>query len=410
MFQYFHSIYPVIDSLSLFLFWAGIIIVGYTYLGYAAVLFVLSRLRRARKPAGEWTDNALPKVTLVIAAYNEEQCIEEKLINTLSLDYPEDKLAVFVVTDGSTDNTPEIVKKFHAVRLFHDFERRGKIHAVNRVMKHVSTPIVVYTDANTLLNPEALRKLIRHFVDENVGGVAGEKQIFRNTADNASGAGEGLYWRYESYLKARDAEVWSIVGAAGELFSIRTALYEEPLEDTVIEDFFLSMRICARGYRFMYEPEATALETASASVEEEWKRKVRICAGGFQAITRMPYLLNPFRYGVLTFQYISHRVLRWTLAPLFLPIILLTNVWLALDGNPLYLTLLAGQLLFYGLALAGRALRDRKVSIKGFFVPYYFVVMNLSVYAGLYRFLRGRQPVVWEKARRASVAPQSIKP
>src|SRR5690606_32991045 len=148
--------------------------------------------------------------------------------------------------------------------------------------------------------------------------------------------------------------------------------------DTVIEDFFLSMRICARGYRFMYEPEATALETASASVEEEWKRKVRICAGGFQAITRMPYLLNPFRYGVLTFQYISHRVLRWTLAPLFLPIILLTNVWLALDGNPLYLTLLAGQLLFYGLALAGRALRDRKVSIKGFFVPYYFVVMNLS--------------------------------
>jgi len=397
-------------SFTLSLFWVGVSIVFYTYVGYAFIIFLLSKLVRRSSPTGELPDEALPEVTIVVAAYNEEQCIEDKIVNTLSLEYPKDKLSVFFVTDGSTDSTPEIVKKFHAVRLFHDFQRRGKIHAVNRVMKYVTTPIVVFSDANTLLNPESLRKIVRHYSDERVGGVAGEKRIIKSEADNASGSGEGFYWKYESFLKAKDAEVYSIVGAAGELFSIRTGLYEEPGENTIIEDFYLSMRICARGYRFMYEPEAFAMETASASVEEEWKRKVRICAGGFQAIARLPYLLNPFRYGILSFQYISHRVLRWTLAPLFLPLILISNAWLAFNGNPLYVSLFAGQLAFYALALAGRFLRDRRISIKRFFIPYYFLVMNLSVYAGFFRFIRGRQPVVWEKARRATVSPQSLKP
>jgi len=392
-----------------YLFWIGLFVIFYTYIGYGLVIFLLSKLKSQSKRVNPVPNHDLPEVTVLVAAYNEEQCIEDKIANTLNLDYPKDKLSVLFVTDGSTDNTRDIVKKFHAVRLFHDFQRKGKIHAVNRVMKYVTTPIVVFSDANTLLNPLAIRYLVRHYQDPAVGGVAGEKRIYKNDEDNASGSGEGFYWKYESFLKENDAAVYSIVGAAGELFSIRTALYEEPAENTIIEDFYLSMRICAKGYRFMYEPEAFALETASATVEEEWKRKVRICAGGFQAMVKLKYLLNPFRYGMLSFQYFSHRVMRWTLAPLFLPVVLLANVWLALAGPSAYTWLLAGQAGFYLLALLGYYFREKKISIKGFFIPYYFMVMNLSVYVGFFRYIKGKQSVVWERARRAAITPHSIK-
>lgn len=382
------------------LFWLGILVVSYTYVGYGIIIYIFSKLKQ-RKTLTSLPDDALPEVTLLIAAYNEESFIKEKITNTLALDYPAGKLRVFFVTDGSSDRTPDLVKEHPNVTLFHQPERRGKIHAVNRVMKHVATPIVVFCDANTYLNGAAIRNIVRHYQDPTVGGVAGEKRIFKKEEDNASGAGEGLYWKYESFLKKKDAEVYSIVGAAGELFSIRTALYEAPDENMIIEDFYMSLRVVARGYRFAYEPDAYAMETASASVGEEWKRKVRICAGAFQAMGRLLYLLNPFRYGIVSFQYLSHRVLRWTLAPLFLPLILLSNVYLALVPGGIYTLLLAAQVGFYGIAVLGWRWQDRNVSIKGFFVPYYFAVMNLAVYAGLSRFLRGRQSVVWERAKRA---------
>jgi cellulose synthase/poly-beta-1,6-N-acetylglucosamine synthase-like glycosyltransferase len=409
MFHFFYSLPPHINPVPSILFWTGLFVVFYAYIGYGIVIFALSIARTGKKHLLPVADDDLPDVTIVVAAYNEEPCIEEKIVNTLNLDYPKDKLSIFFVTDGSTDSTPQLVKKFHAVRLFHDLPRNGKIHAVNRVMKHVATPIVVFSDANTLLNREALRNIVKHYQDETVGGVAGEKRIFKNTHDNASGSGEGFYWKYESFLKRKDAEAYSIVGAAGELFSIRTSLFEEPPEDTIIEDFWLSLTICSRGYRFAYEPQAFAIETASVSVQEEWKRKVRISAGGFQAMARLTHLLNPFRHGLLSFQYVSHRVLRWTLAPAFLPVILLSNLWLAISGAGVYSWILLCQVTFYLLALCGYQCRDRKISLKGFFVPYYFLVMNLSVYAGFFRYLRGSQSVIWEKARRASVSPQSIK-
>jgi biofilm PGA synthesis N-glycosyltransferase PgaC len=385
----------------LVIFWLGMLTVGYTYVGYGMIIYILSKLKRRSSLVTIQTDSELPVVTLLVAAYNEEAYILDKIHNTLALDYPKNKLKLFFVTDGSNDRTPEIIRNFPEIEVFHSPERRGKIHAVNRVMKHVSTPIVVFCDANTALNPEALKLIVRHYQDPTVGGVAGEKRILSKDKDNASGSGEGLYWKYESFLKKKDAEVYSIVGAAGELFSIRTELFEEPAENMLIEDFYLSLRIAANGYRFAYEPDAFASETASASVGEEWKRKVRISAGGFQAMYKLSYLLNPFRYGILTFQYVSHRVLRWTLAPLFLPLILISSLYLAILGIGFYQMMFVAQVAFYLLAALGYALRDRKIGIKGFFVPYYFVVMNLSVYAGLVRLLRGRQSVVWEKAKRA---------
>jgi cellulose synthase/poly-beta-1,6-N-acetylglucosamine synthase-like glycosyltransferase len=391
----------MVDIISV-IFWFGILVVGYTYVGYGIIIYIFSKLKKRTNVLDSAPDEQLPLVTLLVAAYNEADIIRDKIKNTLELDYPKNKLEIFFVTDGSTDRTPEIVKEYPAIQLFHSFERKGKIHAVNRVMKSVKTPIVIFCDANTDLNREAIKYIVRHYQDPTIGGVAGEKRILSKDKDNASGSGEGLYWKYESFLKKKDAEVYSIVGAAGELFSVRTELFEEPAENMIIEDFYLSMRITAKGYRFAYEPDAFAMETASASVKEEWKRKVRISAGGFQAMAKLSYLLNPFRYGVLSFQYISHRVLRWTLAPLFLPIIFFTNVWLAFSGIPFYQLTMILQVLFYGLAFSGYLLRDKKIGIKGFFVPYYFAVMNLSVYFGLNRYLRGKQSVVWEKAKRAT--------
>jgi cellulose synthase/poly-beta-1,6-N-acetylglucosamine synthase-like glycosyltransferase len=230
--------------------------------------------------------------------------------------------------------------------------------------------------------------------------VAGEKRIAVNKEDNASGAGEGLYWKYESTLKTLDSNLTTAMGAAGELFAVRTELYDETAPDSIIEDFVTSMKIVAKGYRFVYEPEAYAMETASASIHDEWKRKVRISAGGLQAISRLPELLNPFRYGLISWQYVSHRALRWTLTPLALPLLILSN-FILYNESTFYQLCLYGQLLFYAIASMGHFMRDKKIAIKGFFVPYYFSMMNLSVFAGIGRLLRKQQSVIWEKSERA---------
>ncbi len=348
-------------------------------------------------------------MTFITCAFNEADCIETKIANSIALDYPSDRILFLFVTDGSSDATPELVHGFPfppGIRWLHlhEPERRGKIAAFQRAMEQVTSPVIVSTDANTLLNPEALLRLVAHFNNPQIGAVAGEKRIAmdNNTHGAANSAGEGIYWRYESTLKRWDAELWSVVGAAGELFAFRLEAYEKVPADTLIEDFYLTLRIAQKGWRVAYEPGAYAVETASASVQEELKRKVRIAAGGLQAIARLAPLLNVFRYGVLSVQYISHRVLRWTLAPALLPVILLLNLALAQSGRLIYQLLLAGQMAFYAAAVLGYFFEKRHVRVKAFFVPYYFCVMNYAVYAGFLRLLGGRQTVLWEKAKRAA--------
>lgn len=387
--------------------WTGLFTVFYSYLGYGLLLFFLVKMKRLLVARKSLQETDLPAVTFIVCAFDEEEWMADKIRNCLSFDYPTDKITFFFVTDGSSDGTAAAVKNFpfpENVRwkLLHQPERRGKIAAFDRSMAFVETPVVISTDANTVVNRAAIRLLVRHFADPQVGAVAGEKRIFQQEKDAASGAGEGIYWKYESLLKKWDAELWSVVGAAGELFAIRTALYEAVPKDTIIEDFYLTLRIAQRGFRVMYEPEAAASEGYSANVKEELKRKIRIAAGGLQAISRLGGLLNPFKYGVLTFQYVSHRVLRWTLAPLFLPLIFASNAWLAAStGSVFYKFLFAAQVVFYAAALVGWLLERRSIKVKMLFVPFYFCVMNYAVYAGFGRFLRGKQSVLWEKSKRA---------
>ncbi len=399
-----HSTREAMVALIKICFWLCLFIVFYTYLGYGMILFLLVKLKALFRPKNlpVQTDASLPEVTVLVAAYNEEDFIAEKINNCLAFDYPKEKIRFLFVTDGSNDRTPDVVKQFPQVQLLHSPERKGKIAATNRAMPFVQTPIVVFTDANTIVNKEAIRNMVRHYQLEKVGVVAGEKRISVKEKDAASGAGEGIYWKYESKLKKWDSELYSVVGAAGELFSIRTALFTPVPADTIVEDFYMTLTIAKKGYRIVYEPEACAMEGPSATVGEELKRKIRIAAGGMQAVARLSALLNPFRYGILSFQYISHRVLRWTLAPLALPILFLSNLVLAFTDSLFFQMFVSLQILFYLLVLVGFLLEQRKIKLKVFFVPYYFFIMNYAVYMGFLRAIKGSQSVLWERAKRES--------
>lgn len=381
------------------IFWVGILIVFYSYVGYGLLLFLLVRAKKLFVKPSFLKNDFSPKITLMVAAYNEEAYIKDKIENSLGLDYPKDKIQYLFVTDGSDDKTPEIIQQFPEIELMHKPERQGKIMAVERAIPNVTGDIVIFTDANTGLNKEALKNIVRHFANEKVGVVSGEKRILNRDADEAAGAGEGFYWKYESKLKKWDDELYSVMGAAGELFAIRTKLFEPIPKDSLIEDFYMSFKIVQKGYKIAYEPDAYALEEPSASVKEELKRKIRIAAGGIQSIVRLKALLNPFKYGVITFQYISHRALRWTLAPLALPIIFIANMFLFQQGW-VYKAVFAVQVLFYLAALLGYILEKKQIRLKLLFIPYYFCMMNYAVYAGFKRYLKGSQSVLWEKAAR----------
>jgi len=390
------------------LFWTLAFIVVYTYVGYGILLYLIIKIRRIFKLGKTIEPNTgyQPDVTLFISAYNEKDYVAGKMSNTMSLDYPKDKLHIVWVTDGSDDSTPELLKKYDNVTVYHLPERNGKISAMNRGMRFVNTPIVIFSDANTMLGSASIQRIVRLFGNPKVGCVSGEKRIINKEADVASGAGEGLYWKYESTLKKWDAELYSVVGAAGELFAIRTELYRDVEKDTLLDDFIISLRVAQDGYTIQYDPEAYAIETASANVTEELKRKIRISAGGIQAVVRLRSLLNIFKYGTLSFQYISHRVLRWTLTPLCLLVLIPVGFMLAYNEGVsnfgLYSTLFWLQLLFYIAALTGWFMENRSTRVKILFVPYYFFIMNLSVILGFFRYMKKSQSVNWERAKRAA--------
>ena len=424
-----------------FLFFSSLFIIFYSYIGYGLLIYLVVKIKRLFKPNAQrltlndslvnekTADPAFrgagrqpptvnrqpptanrqpptdfePDVTLVVAAYNEADCIERKLRNSLDLDYPAGKLRLIFVTDGSTDATAEIVGRYKNVMLLHQAERKGKVAAINRAMKYVETPYVIFSDANTLINQTAVREMLKHYADPLVAAVAGEKKIISEGSDDAVGSGESMYWKYESMLKKLDSELYSVVGAAGELFSVKTSRFHQMEEDVIIEDFVQSLKICMDGYLVRYEPKAYATESASLSIREEQKRKVRIAAGAFQAMIILKKLFNVYRYPLLSFQFISHRILRWTLCPVCLLICFFTNVLLVFNGQSgFYGIFLLAQIVFYTIAVAGWLFARRNVKIKAFYIPYYFFFMNLSMFLGFFRFISGNQPVIWDKSLRDS--------
>ncbi|OMP77340.1 glycosyltransferase family 2 protein [[Flexibacter] sp. ATCC 35208] len=382
------------------LFYTSLFILFYNYIGYGFLVGILVACKRLLSRASREVTTFEPAVTLIVAAYNEAAFIAEKIKNTLELDYPADKLEIIFITDGSNDGSEIIVQQYAGIRSMHEPERKGKTAAINRAMQTVQTPVVIFCDANTLLNIDAVKNIVRHYQDPKTGGVAGEKKVM--PAGNSGAAGtEGIYWKYESLLKRLDAALYTVVGAAGELFSVRTVLFTPVAPEVILDDFIISLRVNQMGYRIAYAPDAFAMETPSAGITEEHKRKIRISAGGFQSIVMLRALLNVFRYPLLSFQYISHRVLRWTLSPLSLPILLISAAVLTLQGAGGWCQLIfAAQVIFYLLAVAGFFLAKRDIKFKPCYIPFYFLFMNVAIYEGFFRYIRKQQSAVWEKARR----------
>jgi len=388
------------------LFWTALVLVFYTYLGYGMLLRVLVGLKRML--GGQRRDTAapvrkdLPQLTLMICAYNEEDVVDEKMRNTLQLDYPKDRLTVMWVTDGSTDSTNERLAKYDGVKVVYSPERAGKAAAIAHGISENSAPFVVFTDANTMLNSEALQIIARTFADPTVGCVSGEKRVAgRVGQEQVASQGEGLYWRYESLLKRWDSELYSAMGAAGELFAVRMSCYEAPPSNALLDDFMMSMLILKKGYRIAYTPDAYATEYGSADMIEESKRKRRIAAGGLQSSWWLRAMMNPFRYPKVALQFVSHRVLRWTITPIALVALPIINAWMVMHGSSaFYWVTLALMVLFAAAALAGYVLSLRGTKNRWLYVPYYFLFMNLNVFIGAHYFITHRKRGTWEKARR----------
>lgn len=388
------------------IFWICFGIVFYTYLGYGIVLYILVRIKRIflkeikTSPPAE---NEWPDVTLLICAYNEEDVIREKMQNNRLLDYPSGKLHIVFATDGSNDRTNDLLKEYPDVTILFKPERKGKTAALNRAIPFVKTPLVIFTDANTQLNSQSIKEIVTCFQNPKVGCVAGEKRIIVRTKDGIAAGGEGVYWKYESSLKKWDSELYSAMGAAGELFAIRTELFEPMDLNMLLDDFIMSMLIVKRGYKIAYCKEAYACETGSAELAEEKKRKVRIAAGGLQSIWKLKTLLNPFKYGIVSFQLFSHRFLRWSITPFCLLALIPLNLILTLEvGGIVYLTLWTLQTLFYVLATLGYSDEQKGKKNKLTFIPCYFLFMNLNVFGGIKYLIKKKKGTgAWEKAKRA---------
>ena len=388
------------------IFWLCLALVVYTYVGYGAVLYIILKVkniffRRETTPILPLDPQLLPDVTLMICAYNEADVIEEKMQNIRALNYPQDKLCVMWVTDGSNDNSNELLQAYPEVKLVYSPERKGKAAAMQHGLQENKAEYVIFTDANTMLNADAIREIVRQFMKKNVSCVSGEKRVAARHAGQATAEGEGVYWKYESMLKRWDSELYSAMGAAGELFAVRMSHYLPAPNNALLDDFMMSMLILKDGHRIAYTNEAYATEYGSASTAEESKRKRRIAAGGLQSIWWLRSLMNPFAYPKVAFQYVSHRVLRWSITPLALFALFPLNLLLLFaSGSLIYQLLFLLQLFFYLSALTGHILKVSGRRNKLLYIPCYFLFMNLNVFLGIGYLMSHKDSGTWEKARR----------
>ncbi len=377
----------------------------HTYVLYPLCLIALDALQQARgnlrylllgQERRAPPSPTLPDVTLVIAAYNEETCIGQKIANSLALDYPRERLEIVVGSDGSTDGTDAIVRGCPDSRVrLSTAERAGKTSVLNRCIPQARGDIVVLTDANTLLAPDAIRRLVRPFSDPDVGAVCGQLRLFNPRVREYE---ESAYWKYESLLKLYEGKRGAVMGANGGLYAIRRRLFDRLAPETIVDDFVIPMRILSRGFRVMYEPEAVAREETTEDYAREFGRRARIAAGNFQSLRMLRGLLAPSA-GFASFAFWSHKVLRWC-APALMAVVFFGSALLL--ASPLFRALFATQLVFYLLALVGRmaVLRGAPRRVASF--AYYFVTMNWAMVVGFWRFLRNAQRATWDRTTRAA--------
>jgi biofilm PGA synthesis N-glycosyltransferase PgaC len=376
------------------IFWTSVYLIIYSYLIYP--LLLLSIHGCSRKWRVEISDD-LPSVSMIVAAHNEEKVIAEKIRNSLGVDYPKDRFEIIIGSDGSDDGTVKILNdnKADNIKVFDFKERRGKINVLKDLVKMAKGEIIVFSDANTMYDHSAIKRLASYFCVPRIGCVCGRLKLIRS-GHSKEDACEGLYWKYESIIKRREGELGSVLGANGGIYAIRKELFPDIPGDTIIEDFLIPITILQKGYRVVYEKEAVAYEEASKTIVDEGRRKVRIGAGAYQTLFLTLPMLNIF-LGFPSFAYWSHKVIRW-FVPFLMILIFILNIFLA--GPALYNYTLLGQLFLYGGALVGYSISKIKLHNRIFSMMYYFVAMNVSLLLGFCRFISGSQQVTWRRAGR----------
>jgi len=388
------------------IFWCAAGLVVYTYFGYPLLLFVSTTVvqgardfrflfRRRTRRTVTVTDEELSFVSLIIPAHNEEEAIAEKIENSLALNYPREKLEIIVGSDGSDDRTNEIVESFAGrdVVLAAYEERRGKPSVINDTVKRAKGEIIVLSDATTIIDRDAIRNIVRHFDDPNVGAVNGE---LRFVAPGTGHKGEGLYWRYEVMIKFMENRLGVVLGSSGALCAVRKSVYCPIPANCICDDFLITLNVMIDRYRAVYDPEAQSVEKTADSEELESKRRERISAGNFQALAWTTRLLNPLR-GWVALCYLSHKVFKW-ITWAFMLAALVANV--PLVGERLYLVIMLLQTGFYVSALFARLpIRIPVLSGVGR-ITHYFIAMHVALLRGLIRHLRGTQAVAWKREHR----------
>jgi cellulose synthase/poly-beta-1,6-N-acetylglucosamine synthase-like glycosyltransferase len=376
-----------------FVFWFTVGIIFYTYFGYPLLTLFLSLF--VRNPVDK--DDIEPTVTFLITAYNEEKNIKQKLENTLSLDYPTDKLEIMVASDGSTDNTDKIVKELSEKGVvLHRVEGRvGKTETQNQAVKAAKGDIVIFSDATTTYTNDAIRKIVRNYNDPSIGAVSGRYE-YVNPTGAPVGLGTILFWKYENFVKSRQTRIKTITGCCGCIYSVRRSAYE-PLPRDIISDLVEPLKILEKGYRIAFEPEAVAHEVTEETVGEEFSMRVRVITRAMNGLTYVKSLLNPIQYPFVAFQLISHKVLRW-LIPFFLAIIFISNA-LILD-SAFYRFVFLAQVVFYLSALFAWVMDKYGKKVKILFLPLYFCVVNLASVQAIFNLIKGRKMAVWETVRK----------
>jgi len=382
-------------TLAEVVFWTVAVLLVHMYLLYPGVLFVLGSVLD-RSVSREMADADLPSVSLVIAAYNEEEIIGQKIENSLELDYPDEKLDIVVFSDASSDGTDRVVQSYadKGVELQRIEGRVGKTECQNRVTEQVESDIVVFSDADSMYEPDAIRQLVAKFGDD-VGCVVGEL-CYRKYGVEA----ESAYRTFEKIIRRLESRVSSVVGASGSIYAVKRSSYV-PLPPDQISDFAEPLAIIQRGERVEYTADARAWENTGDSVESELSRRIRIATRLWHTFFDYAGLLNPVRYPLISFELVSHWLLRW-FSPVLLALIVVSNVVLVLTtSNPLYTLALAGQTSFYLLAATGGVLDRFDVSTPRIaYVPYYFLVLNYGLLIALWNVVRNRNIVTWETETR----------
>lgn len=376
------------------LFWASITLLIYTYLGYPIFLYIIGRFIKNNHTVDE---EIYPKVTLLIPAYNEEKDIEAKIQNSLELDYPEERLEIIVSCDGCTDRTDEIAKEYikAGIKCLSFKERAGKMAVLNKTVPIVKGDIIVFTDANAMLDIKAIKNIVRHFGDKKVGCVCGEKNILTNKGFGTEKS-ESLYWRLESFLKRWESYISSCSGADGSLYAIHKELYPFPKDNMLImDDMIVSLKIVEKGYRCIYEPKAKAFESSSINTFDEFTRKVRILSGSLTAIWEVKRLLIPF-ISPIAFQLWSRKVLRWV-GILFMISAFFSNLFLK---GIFYKTILWIQGVFYLMAILGLVMEIKKKRVSIFYIPFYFCLANLAQIVGIWSFWKKKNQPAWKRLER----------